>query len=54
MPPIRLHDLRHGAASLVLAAGNALKVIQDQLGRASIVLTADGRWTGRVRVIGRR
>jgi integrase len=41
MPPIRLHDLRHGAASLALAAGNELKVIQDQLGHASIVLTAD-------------
>jgi hypothetical protein len=26
LPPIRLHDLRHGAASLSLAAGNDLKV----------------------------
>jgi integrase len=41
MPPIRLHDLRHVAASLALAAGNELKVIQDQLGHSSIVLTAD-------------
>ena len=41
MPPIRPHDLRHGAASLALAAGNELKVIQDQLGHAGIVPTAD-------------
>lgn len=41
LPPIRLHDLRHGAASLALQAGASLKVIQDQLGHASIVLTAD-------------
>jgi integrase len=41
LPPIRLHDLRHGAASLALAAGADLKVIQDMLGHSSIVLTAD-------------
>jgi integrase len=41
LPPIRLHDLRHGAASLALQAGTSLKVIQDQLGHSSIVLTAD-------------
>ena len=41
MPPIRLHDLRHGAASLALQAGADLKVIQDKLGHSSIVLTAD-------------
>lgn len=41
LPPIRLHDLRHGAASLSLQAGNDLKVIQDKLGHSSIVLTAD-------------
>jgi hypothetical protein len=41
LPPIRLHDLRHGAASLALAAGAELKTIQDQLGHSSIVLTAD-------------
>jgi integrase len=38
---VRLHDLRHGAASYALAAGADLKVIADQLGHASIVLTAD-------------
>ncbi|GLY67242.1 site-specific integrase [Amycolatopsis taiwanensis] len=41
LPPIRLHDLRHGAASLSLAASNDLKTVQDLLGHASIVLTAD-------------
>jgi integrase len=40
LPPIRLHDLRHGAASLALAAGADLKVVQDMLGHSSIVLTA--------------
>lgn len=41
LPPIRLHDLRHGAASLALSAGTDLKVVQDMLGHSSIVLTAD-------------
>ena len=41
VPPIRLHDLRHGAASLTLAVGADLKVVQDMLGHSSTVLTAD-------------
>jgi integrase len=41
LPPIRLHDLRHTAASLALEAGADLKVVSDQLGHSSIVLTAD-------------
>jgi hypothetical protein len=41
LPPVRLHDLRHGVASLALAAGTDLKVVQAMLGHASIVLTAD-------------
>ena len=41
VPPIRLHDLRHGAASLALAVGADLKVVQDMLGHSSTVLTAD-------------
>ena len=41
LPPIRLHDLRHGAATLALAGGADLKAIQAMLGRASIILTAD-------------
>ena len=41
LPPVRLHDLRHGAASLAHTAGADLKTVQDQLGHSSIVLTAD-------------
>jgi integrase len=41
LPPVRLHDLRHGAATLALAAGVDLRTVQDQLGHSSIVLTAD-------------
>jgi site-specific recombinase XerD len=41
LPPIRLHDLRHGAASLMLAAGVDLKVVQETLGHSSVVLTAN-------------
>ncbi|MET8846553.1 tyrosine-type recombinase/integrase [Amycolatopsis sp. NPDC004625] len=41
LPPIRLHDLRHGAASLSLAAGSDLESTQDMLGHASMTFTAD-------------
>jgi len=41
LPPVRLHDLRHGAASLALSAGVDLRVVQEMLGHSSIVLTAD-------------
>ena len=41
LPPVRLHDLRHGAATLAHAAGADLKAVQAQLGHTSIVLTAD-------------
>jgi integrase len=41
LPPVRLHDLRHGAATLALAVGVDLRTVQDQLGHSSIVLTAD-------------
>ncbi|MEU6719621.1 site-specific integrase [Nonomuraea sp. NPDC046802] len=37
----RQEDLRHGAATLALAARTDLKVVQAMLGHASIVLTAD-------------
>ncbi|WP_431728058.1 tyrosine-type recombinase/integrase [Verrucosispora sp. TAA-831] len=41
IPPVRLHDLRHGAASLAHEAGADLKTLQDMLGHSSIVVTAD-------------
>ncbi|MFI6758072.1 tyrosine-type recombinase/integrase [Micromonospora sp. NPDC050417] len=41
LPPIRLHDLRHGAASLAHGAGADLKIIQAQLGHSRIDTTAD-------------
>jgi integrase len=41
LPPVRLHDLRHGAASLAHSAGADLKTVQEQLGHTSIVHTAD-------------
>jgi integrase len=34
-PPIRFHDLRHTSASLVLAAGVAMKVVSDRLGHST-------------------
>ncbi|WP_211348562.1 tyrosine-type recombinase/integrase [Saccharothrix texasensis] len=40
-PPIPLHDLRHGAATLALTAGVDLKVVQEMLGHSSSVLTRD-------------
>jgi integrase len=41
LPPIRLHDLRHGAATLALAAGVDLKVVSAMLRHSSITITAD-------------
>ena len=41
LPPVTLHGLRHGAATVALAAGADLKVVQDQLGHSTITLTAD-------------
>ena len=37
----RLHDLRHTCASLAIAAGADIKVLQRMLGHASAALTLD-------------
>ncbi|MEV5468103.1 tyrosine-type recombinase/integrase [Streptomyces griseoincarnatus] len=41
LPPIRLHDLRHGAATLMLAAGIDIKVVSDTLGHSDTRITRD-------------
>ena len=41
LPPIRLHDLRHGAATMALNAGVDVKVVQEQLGHSTSTLTRD-------------
>ncbi|MDP9269703.1 MAG: site-specific integrase [Chloroflexota bacterium] len=39
--PVRLHDLRHTAATLLLGAGVPLKIVSETLGHSSIAVTAD-------------
>lgn len=39
--PVRLHDLRHGRASLMLAAGVPIAVVSKMLGHSSITITSD-------------
>jgi len=41
LPRIRLHDLRHTMASLMLAAGVHPKVVSERLGHATINITLD-------------
>ena len=41
LPDMRFHDLRHSAASLMLAQGIPLRSIQEILGHSSIALTAN-------------
>jgi len=41
LPPIRLHDLRHGAATMALEAEVDIKVVQELLGHSTSVLTRD-------------
>ena len=41
VPVIRLHDLRHTHASLLLAAGVPVKVVSERLGHTTIAMTMD-------------
>ncbi|HEX6518771.1 MAG TPA: tyrosine-type recombinase/integrase, partial [Streptosporangiaceae bacterium] len=41
LPPIRLHDLRHFAATLHLAANVDIKIVQEMLGHSSRAITSD-------------
>ncbi|MFD4256480.1 tyrosine-type recombinase/integrase [Streptomyces sp. NPDC058534] len=41
LPPIRLHDLRHGAATLMLAADIDIKIVSDTLGHSDTWITRD-------------
>ena len=41
LPRIRLHDLRHTAATLALGAGVQPKVVSERLGHSSIAITLD-------------
>lgn len=41
LPPIRLHDLRHTSATLLLQAGVHPKVVQERLGHSTIQVTMD-------------
>ena len=41
VPVLRLHDLRHTHASLLLQAGVSIKVVSDRLGHRTIALTMD-------------
>ena len=38
-PPIRFHDLRHGAATLLLAQGVSARYITDLLGHSQVSFT---------------
>ncbi len=39
LPPLRLHDLRHTAASIMLATGELPRVVQERLGHATVAFT---------------
>lgn len=41
LPPIRLHDLRHTAATLALTAGIHPKVVAERLGHSAVGITLD-------------
>jgi hypothetical protein len=50
---VRLHDLRHGMASLMLAAGADMVLVQKRVGHSSLSLTAD-TYTHMVGSVGRQ
>lgn len=41
LPPQRFHDLRHGAASLLLAQGVSMRAVMEQLGHSQMGTTSD-------------
>jgi integrase len=41
LPPMRFHDMRHSAATLLLSMGVNPKVVQELLGHSSITMTLD-------------
>jgi len=41
LPHVRLHDLRHSHASLMLAAGVHPKIVSERLGHSSVMITMD-------------
>jgi site-specific recombinase XerD len=41
LPDAQLHDLRHGAATVLLAAKKDLKAVSELLGHSSVAITVD-------------
>jgi integrase len=41
LPQIRVHDLRHTAATLLLSKGENPKIVQELLGHSTIAVTMD-------------
>lgn len=41
LPDLRLHDLRHSSATILLAAGVPMKVVSERLGHSTLAMTAD-------------
>ncbi len=41
VPRVRLYDARHSCATMLLESGVPMRVVQEVLGHASMVLTAD-------------